>query len=384
MIFKELTNHGIMISALGQGTIGAGSRNNATDERRRCRERLLRQGIELGMTFLDTGEDYEDGHAEEILGRVVFGIRDQVFVGTKMKPSNHAFKDVIAAAEGSLRRLKTDYIDIYQIQWSNPSVPLTETLDAMMYLVDQGKVRFIGVGNFTTTQLREAIKHVGNKLISVQTEYNLFNRDIEKNLLPECERSGITIIAYSPLRQWYRHVREQERMFLQCMAKKYDATIAQIILAWIIAHKSVVALAQTMNIDHQVENAQATSFRMEPDDIAAINDTFHRDVSLIVPSRICVVNEDADEAHLIYTSIEDAVNNALNIQPAPAILAEELIEGEILKPVQVVPTVDQSGKYDYDLTHGRMRYWAWIIAFGPAAPIPAYIIGATEREAELA
>ena len=131
MLYKKLGDTRVEVPAIGQGTNGAGSLSVTTDALIRRRSDVLRLGIELGMTFLDTAESYEFGHAEEITGKAIQGIRDNVFVSTKFAPSNNSYQGVMSAIEGSLRRLGTDYIDLYQVHWPNPSIPISRTMSAL-------------------------------------------------------------------------------------------------------------------------------------------------------------------------------------------------------------------------------------------------------------
>jgi diketogulonate reductase-like aldo/keto reductase len=380
MIYKNLGSTRTKIPAIGQGTIGAGSHAGTTRERIRARIDVILAGIDEGITFLDTAEDYEDGHAEEVLGTALTGIRDKVFISNKFKPANNTYTGVLKAAEKSLKRLKTDWIDLYQIHWPNPRVPLSETLDAMLKLVEQGKVRFIGVSNLTYPQLAEARSFSRDSIVSIQTEYNLWNRGIELELLPYCEEAGMTVIAYSPLSRWNLSFNEQEKAMLDRMCGKYAATRSQLFLNWLISHKNVVTLTQTMSLKHIKENAQAATFTLEENDADELGRAFYREPILVPTKRIRVLNQDADETHRIYVTLEEALENKLNEQPSPAAIAEELQQGSLLRPVELVSSRDPSGRYDYDLTHGRMRYWAWIIAYGQEVSIPAYIKNQEERQ----
>jgi aryl-alcohol dehydrogenase-like predicted oxidoreductase len=373
MIYKTLGNTQTTISAIAQGTIGAGSRGNTTPEKEQKRVDVILSGIAQGITFLDTGEDYEDGHAEEILGRAVKHIRKDVFISSKFKPANNSRNGVIKSAEKSLKRLKTDYIDLYQIQWPNPVIPISETLYAMMKLVEQGKVRFIGVSNLTYAQLEESRTLCGDKLVSMQTEYNLLNRCIEQDIMPYCEKSGMTLIAYSPLNRGALSFTESERRLLERLSSKYRASISQILLNWVISHKGVIALTQTMCLKHINENASATEFILEKKDAEEIGRNIVRQPMMVPTERIRILDRDADETHPIYTSLEQALANRMNIQPSPETLSLELKHGSMLRPIELIKTKDQSGRFDYDLTQGRIRYWAWIIAYGHEKSIPAYL-----------
>jgi diketogulonate reductase-like aldo/keto reductase len=374
MIYKYLGNTTEKISAIGQGTIGAGAAEKATSEKIELKKRVILSGIEQGINYLDTGEDYEGGHAETILGQIIGKIRDKVFISSKFKPENNGFEKVIKAAEKSLKRIKTDYIDLYQMQWPNINVPLSETLDAMMTLVRQGKVRYVGVCNLTCSQLEIAKKHCGDKLVSIQTEYNMLNRSIESDILPFCKSNGMTLIAYSPLCRARLQFYGDQKDLLASLSKKYSASIAQIILNWIVSHESIVALTQTMNLDHVKENADATKILLEQKDAEEMSRRLIREPVFVSTEKIRILNQDADETHQIYLTLEDALSNRLNINPSPENIADELRQGGMLKPVELKATNDRTGRYAYDLTHGRMRYWAWVIAYGRDESIPAYIL----------
>jgi len=374
MIYRNLGKTQAIISAIGQGSIGAGSRTNTSPEKIQRRIEVFLSGIKEGITFLDTGEDYEDGHAEEVLGKAIKGLRNRVFISGKFKPVNNTFLEVLRSAEMSLKRLNIDYFDLYQIQWPNPQVPLSETLGAMLKLVDQGKVRFLGVSNFTCSQLKEAVELSADKIVSIQTEYNLLNREVEKDILPYCQSLGLSLIAYSPLSRWNMSLKDNEKITLERICTKYAVTMPQIFLNWLISRKNIVALTQTMSIEHVKENARSVNFKLSSAEIEELNKVFLRQPVFIPTKSIRVLNYDVDETHHIYLNLEDALKNKLNIQPSPVVIADELKQGLMLRPVELVVSKDKTGSYEYDLTHGRMRYWAWIIAYGEKKPIPAYII----------
>jgi diketogulonate reductase-like aldo/keto reductase len=375
MIFKKLGNTSAEVPVIGQGTTGAGSHLTTTIEGIGKRIAVLRAGIELGMTFLDTAESYENGHAEEVVGKAIKGIRDKAFVSSKFKPGNNSFKGVMNAIEGSLRRLGTDYIDLYQIQWPNPAIAVSETMRAMARLLEQGKIRFAGVSNFSPDEFKEAQSFLGsNKIVSCQAEYNLRNRSVESDFLGFSEEHRITVIAYSPFNQGNLVLNKDERQFLNALSKKYERSIFQIILNWIILHPTVIAIPKSMCFKHSKENAEASEFNLNEEDIDEINKVFRQEPLLVPTSRIRVINYDVDDTHPIYTTLEEALENKLDIQPSPVCLAQEIKGGKFLKPIELVPSEDDSGSYEYDLLHGRVRYWAWVIAHDGKVPIPAYVL----------
>ena len=186
MEMKELGNTGVMVPEIGLGTWKYRGGNEP-----------LRKGISLGATLVDTAEMYRN---EAEVGQAIDGLRDKVFLATKVLGSNLRYDQVLRAAEQSLRKLDVDCVDLYQIHWYNRGVPITETMRAMESLVDRGMVKYIGVSNFSTKELQESqaamTKH---PIVSNQVLYNLNNRRIERDLLPYCQQNKITIIAYTPL-----------------------------------------------------------------------------------------------------------------------------------------------------------------------------------------
>src|ERR671915_742020 len=186
MELKKLGNTGVMVPEVGLGT----ARYTGGVE-------PLRRGVELGAFLIDTAEMYR---TEDAVGQAVKGIRDRVFIATKVLDSHLRYDQVMRAAEASLRRLGTNYIDLYQIHWLNSGVPIKETMRAMETLVDSGQVRHIGVSNFSVKELEEARSVMTRyPIVANQVLYNLKRREIEKDLLPYCQQNHITIIADTPL-----------------------------------------------------------------------------------------------------------------------------------------------------------------------------------------
>lgn len=375
MKYKLLGNTSVKIPAIGQGATGAGGRATTTSEKIKKRIDSLRFGIDMGMTFIDAAESYEGGHAEELLGQAVQGVREKVFISTKFEPEHSSFQGVMDAIEGSLRRLKTDYIDLYQTHWPNPAIPIEETMRALEKLVKDGKVRHIGISNCSLKQLKDAQKSLAsNQIVSVQAEYNLYDRSVENSVLSYCADNLITVIAYSPLNQGNLVLDGTKKQVLDAIAGNYNLTIPQVILAWLVSHPAVITVVNSMNPEYTKENAKAADVKLSKEDIEKIDKEFERRVVLVPTDRIRVITKDVDDTHPIYTTIEQAIENKLNMQPSPADLALEINKGsDFLKPVELMPTEDKTGKYDYDLIRGRIRYWAWIIAYKGEKPIPAYI-----------
>ncbi len=373
MKYKDLGKKHTKIPAIGQGCMGIGGYLSKDSHRDDNQMRVLRVGIELGMTFIDTAEGYGKGHSEEIVGRAIEGIRDKVFIATKVSPEHLSYDALLRSAEESLHRLNTDYIDLYQVHWSNPKIPINETMRAMERLLKEGKIRYVGVSNFSLRELREARAAISeDEIVSVQVEYNLFDRTIENSILPCCESEGTTIIAYSPLDQGKIASGDKRIKTLQKIADKYDKTTAQVALNWLISHPAVTAIPKAANPGHIRENASSADFELSEEDSKEISKTFAQECVHVLPDRIRVTMGGQGNRQA-YQTIKEAIENKLGFVPSPVDLAEDIREGEILKPVRVVRSTDRTGKYCYDLIEGRIRYWAWTIACSGEKPIPVYV-----------
>ena len=373
MKYKELGKKHTEIPAIGQGCMGIGgylSRDSHQDDNQ---AKALRLGIELEMNFIDTAEAYGDGHSEELVGRVIEGIRDKVFIASKVSPEYLSYDYLLLAAENSLHRLKTDYIDLYQVHWPNPKVPIDETMRAMEQLVREGKVRYVGVSNFSLRQFKAAQAALSeNELVSVHVEYSLFERNIENSILPYCESEGITTIAYSPLNQGQIAGDDRKTQALQMIANRYNRTMAQVALNWLISHPSVIAIPKATNPLHIKANASAADFELSDEDFREISRVFTRECIYTPTDRIRVIAGGRGNRQ-VYQTIDEALENGLGLVPSPLDLAQDIRKGEVLKPVKVTESTDESRKYDYDLIEGRIRYWAWVIAHKGEKAIPVYI-----------
>lgn len=272
MEFKELSNTGVKIPVIGMGTWGIGgglSPDYSSDE---YSIKALRKGIELGMTLIDTAEMYGKGHSEEIVGEAIkIFPRENLFIVTKVLPENLRYNDLINAAYRSLKRLDTEYIDLYLIHAPNPKIPIKESMQAMEKLFNEGIVKFIGVSNFDVAQIEQARAYLSKTDIVVnQVEYSLIERRIEKDILPYCQKNKIIVMAYCPLARGIL----PKNQFLKEIGLKYGKTAAQVALNWLIGKDSVVAIPKAIKIEHLKENAESTGWRLSKEDIAQIEKHF--------------------------------------------------------------------------------------------------------------
>lgn len=272
MDFKELGSTSVKVPSIGIGTweMGGGISRDTTHDKEAIR--AIRKAIELGMTLIDTAEMYAVGHAEELVGEAIKPFsREQLFIVSKVAPHNLHYTDVINAAEKSLRRLQTDFLDLYLIHHPNPEIPVKETIAAMEELVKRNLVRFIGVSNFNVSQMEEARSCLyENEIVVNQVEYNLLARSIERDVLPYCVRHQITVMAHMPLARGGL----SRNPFLQEIGKRYEKTAAQVALNWLIAKEKVIAIPKAVNPDHLVQNADAAGWELSKADMEQISSHF--------------------------------------------------------------------------------------------------------------
>lgn len=230
---------------------------------------VLRAGLDLGIKLIDVAEIYGQGLTEEIVGEAIKNYeRKNVFIISKVWKTNLRYGDVLKAMRGSLKRLKTDYVDLYLVHWPNDEIPLAETMRAMEHLSDEGLAHYIGVSNFSVELLKEAQSHLDRaKIAANQIEYNLIERSAEKYIIPYCQKNGIKVIAYRPLARGGLAGSQNEA--IEALAKKYGKTTAQVALNWIIS-KEIVAIPKAGSIAHLRENYGALGWSLDAYDRIAL------------------------------------------------------------------------------------------------------------------
>jgi diketogulonate reductase-like aldo/keto reductase len=238
--------------------------------RRRDEIAALRIGLDLGMTLIDTAEMYADGAAEELVGAAVLGRRDDAFLVSKVLPRHATRHGTIAACEGSLRRLRTDRLDMYLLHWRG-SVPLEKTIAGFEALVQNGSIRQWGVSNFDVADLEELVALPGGSAVGVnQVLYNLTRRGVEYDLFPWCAEQALPVMAYSPVEQG----RLLQHPVLVDVAARHDVTPGQIALAWVLRNDGIIAIPKAGTPDHVYENRAAVAVRLTEDDLRALDIAF--------------------------------------------------------------------------------------------------------------
>jgi diketogulonate reductase-like aldo/keto reductase len=262
MELRELADTGVMLPEIGFGTW-----------KYRGGTAPLRRAIELGASFIDTAEIYG---TEKVVGEALKGQSAKVFLATKVSGSNLKYDQVLRAADASLKRLGVKQIDLYQVHWPNSRVPIGDTMRAMEALVDAGKVRFIGVSNFSRDEFEEAQEKLKKyKIVSNQVEYSLVQRDIERDIETFYEPNKVTVIAYSPLaRGALLAQRKQGLEVLKTIAAKARRTPAQVAINWCLRHPCVVAIPKTDKVARVDEDCGASGWRLTTEENEALDQAF--------------------------------------------------------------------------------------------------------------
>jgi myo-inositol catabolism protein IolS len=288
---KKLGKSGLEVSSIGLGTA---FRSGLTEES----PEAIRRALDLGITLIDTAEVYRDGRSEELIGKVISDRRDDVVVKTKVARDHLRYEDVLKAAEGSLRRLQVDVIDLYLVHHPNPQVTLKETMRAMEQLVDKGTVRHIGVSNFDAPLINEAQEALSkHEIVANEVKYNLVERDIETEVLPYCKNEKITIIAYSPLARGLLtgrfgegreipdgHWRTRDPLFqgrslenglelvskLEEIGEAHGKTPGQVAMSWLAIKPVVVPIFGVSNVRQVEENCGSVGWRISEDELETI------------------------------------------------------------------------------------------------------------------
>ena len=257
---------GTRMPALGLGTWRMGERQAA-----RSREvAALRLGLDLGVSMIDTAEMYGDGEAEAIVGEAIAGRRERVFVVSKVYPHNATRRGTIAACKRSLKRLRSDHLDLYLLHWRG-DVPLAETIAGMETLMSEGAIRAWGVSNFDRADLEQLLSLPGSEACAAnQVLYHLGARGVEWDLLPFCRSRRIAVMAYSPLDQG----RLLASRALAAVAQRLEATPAQVAIAWLLAQHGVAVIPKAVNATHVHDNVSAANLQLDDAALAALSHAF--------------------------------------------------------------------------------------------------------------
>lgn len=288
MEFINLGKSDLKVSVIGLGAWQAGAKGWGRILDTDVKDAIM-TSVGLGLNFIDTAEVYGDGHSESVIGEVVKDIRDDIIIATKAS-GNHLRPDYLKRAlEGSLRRLNTNYIDLYQVHWPDIYTSLRDTMKTLERMANDGKIRYIGLSNFSICQMEEARSHLSTMdIVSNQVRYNMIQREIEEEMIPYLNKENISVIAYSPLAQGlltfkYNHatfgetdVRKGNKLFadynvrtviplldvLRDLSLESGHTVVQIALNWLISRGNVIPIPGAKNKDQATINLQSNGWRL--------------------------------------------------------------------------------------------------------------------------
>lgn len=263
-MIKDIGGHGI--SPLGLGTYGIGGMNSADRSHDSEHVEAIKFALKNGITFIDTAEMYSAGHSEELVGRAISDFpREDVYITTKVWHTHLGHDDVLKSAKASLSRLNSGYIDLFLIHWPNRSVEISETVRAMEKLVDDGLVKNIGVSNFDSNELRNAMESTSRySIVANQIPYSVINRKAEKDIIPYCEENNVAVIAYSPLNQGNL----KRGKAVNEVAGRLGRSPVSVALNYLM--KRSVPIPKSTNRDHIMDFVEAMTFELSEDDYRSI------------------------------------------------------------------------------------------------------------------
>jgi diketogulonate reductase-like aldo/keto reductase len=245
----------------------------------------IQKALQMGITHIDTAEAYAAGYTETLIGKAIQSVdRKKLFLTSKVSADHLLYADVMTACKASLKRLQTDYLDLYLVHKPNPEIPIADTMHALDDLVAEGLIKHIGVSNFNNERLEEAQFYAKNKIVANEVHYNLTHREVErKNVLTYCENNDIMVIAYRPVGKGT--YAKKSITILDEMCKKYHKSPTQIAINWLTSQPNIVTIAKTSDPKHLKENIEALDFTMSPEDIETLRREFpdQQDISDIVP-----------------------------------------------------------------------------------------------------
>lgn len=293
--YKRLGQSDLKVSVISLGTA---FRKGITPES----PEVVATALNMGINLIDTAEIYEDGISEELVGKAIEGRREEVVLVTKVSGDNLRYDDVLKSAKGSLKRLNTNFIDLYLVHWPNPRVPLSETMRAMERLVDEGKVRYIGVSNFDVRQLKRAREELSRcMIIADEVKYNLLEREVENDVLPFCQEEDIALLAYGPLARglltgrfkdensipkddwrsgdWFFEGETLRRGLsmveaLKEVGKEYEKTAGQVAINWLLTKPLVFPIFGASSVEQVEENCGASDWLLDNNAVKKLSAEF--------------------------------------------------------------------------------------------------------------
>ncbi|MFQ5620907.1 MAG: aldo/keto reductase [Candidatus Nanoarchaeia archaeon] len=268
---KKLPN-GLELPVLAIGTNLMGGEDNGPPDYSNDGEyiKAIQEAIKLGYTHIDTAEIYGGGHTEELVSKAIKNFdRRKLFITTKVAKEHLKYNDLIKSAKASLKRLGTDYIDLYLIHRPNPDISIKETMEAMNFLVDKKIIKYIGVSAFNVQQMKEAQKYSKHPIVANQLKFNIWAKIIDIKTIKYCQENNIMVIAYKPFGRG--RIKTDKVPLIRDLSMKYNKTEAQIMLNWVISKRNTIALFKSTNTKHLRENMDIFDFELTDEEIQNID-----------------------------------------------------------------------------------------------------------------
>jgi diketogulonate reductase-like aldo/keto reductase len=332
---------------------------------------LIELAFDLGVRVIDTAESYADGASEEIIGLLPESIKSNLFIISKFSPENSSREKIISSLDRTLQRLKRDFVDLYMPHWPSSLSTTNLLIETLLELKTQGKIKFLGLSNFTASQFTEFNFLGNNNFKFVEMEYSPCERFIEDVYLPKIIDSQGVLIAYSPFRNG-EIINPNSSFYekLTNIANIFSISIAQLILLWIIRTGSVIAIPKSSSKERLIDNLQALKIKVPEDALHMVSDLFKLDL-IMLDTKFIEMEPDGDR--VIYYSLNDAIKNKQRLFPGPFEIMEEIKSngGELVKPIKVKKKLHSN---KYIVCEGRLKYWAWLMLYGSSKKIPSIII----------
>lgn len=370
MQYTGSLNSDFCLPAIGLGTMGFGGYFKSDKSNWSSSVNLLDAAHEYGIKVIDTAEVYGEGNAEKIIGSIDSHKKNDLFIMSKFSPHRCSKKEIFKALDGSLKRLGRDWVDVYQPHWPNPKISIDETLESLTELRNAGKIRFIGVSNFNSNSLPPEPTDSYEMPQFFQCEFNPMEQIGFKDLTKRFETSDGVLIGYSPFREGQIFQHENYCKLID-HAKEIGVSAGQLILAWIIKHDNVVTIPKCSSKKRLAENFSAMNIELSNKSFELISGLFKVRILNILPSDIIPFDSNNKGDRLIYRTLDEAMQNEHLLSPSPKEIAEEIEQnnGNLNKPIKV--SKDENGTLT--LVEGRLRYWGWLILYGPNKPIPTIV-----------
>lgn len=266
---KKVNIAGRKIFPIGLGTLHMGDKADTFDQE----VEAMRTGLDNGVQMIDTAEMYGSGNAENLVGRAIEPFeREDVFLVSKVHPGNASKKQLPVSLDNSLKRLKTDYVDLYLLHWKS-SVPLEETIEALEQAKIQGKIKAWGVSNFDVDDMTKLLKLPnGHNCATNQVRYNLGDRGVDYDLVPMMKDNNMPLTAYAPVGRGAADLTQQK--VLHAISEKHNANVFQILLAWCIRNGQTIAIPQSSNASHVLDDIKAADIQLTEEDLAKIDSVY--------------------------------------------------------------------------------------------------------------